>query len=220
MWVLYCLLAVLGLVLLVLLVPVYGRVRYDGELQVRLRVLGVPVTLLPAPAEKPNKPPRRGKPKPGKKKAEAGVKPSKLQEFKELLRQDDLAATLGFLRELAVVAGKTVGKALGAVTVDRLELQLLLATGDPADTATLYGKVCGVLYPALAVVERVIRVRRRHLRVEPNFLLEKSNARFDLRLHLSVLKLLGAGVYLLVKFLLLKEETNSGIVKEDIGYGK
>lgn len=201
MWVVYCLLAVLGLVLLALLVPVYGRVTYDGDLRVRLRVLGIPVTLLPAPKEE--KPPKKPRPE---KRRQAAEKPSRLQELRELLRQDDLAATLGFLRELAVLAGKTVGKALGAVTVDRLQLQLLLATGDPASTATLYGKVCGVLYPSLAIVERVIRVRRRSLRVEPNFLLEKSGVRFDLRLHVSVLRLLGAGLYLLVRFLLIKEE--------------
>ncbi|MBQ8684275.1 MAG: DUF2953 domain-containing protein [Clostridia bacterium] len=214
MWVVYSLLALLGLILLLLLVPVYGRVSYNGEeLRVRIRVLGIPVTLLPAPAEDaPQKPPKERK----KKKPGSADKPSKLQEFKELLRQDDLAATLGFLKELAVLAGKTAAKALKAVTVDRLTLQLLLATGDPAETATLYGKVCGVLYPTLAVVEQTVRVRRRYLRVEPNFLLEKSAVRFDLRLHVSVLKLLGAGLYLLVKFLALKEENTDRAYKEDI----
>ena len=216
MWVVYSLLAVLGLVLLalllVLLVPVYGRVTYDGELHVRVRVLGVPVTLLPTPQSDKSPKPKKGK---KKKKPTEAEKSSKLQEFKALLRQDDLAATLGFLKELAVLAGKTVGKALRAVTVDRLELQLLLATGDPADTAQLYGRVCGVLYPSLAMVERVVRVRRRQLRVEPNFLLEKSAVRFDLRLHLSVLKLVGAGLYLLVKFLLLKEDNTPSTMKEE-----
>ena len=43
MWVVYILLGLVALLLLILLIPVYGRITYDGELQVRVRVLGVPV---------------------------------------------------------------------------------------------------------------------------------------------------------------------------------
>ena len=122
------------------------------------------------------------------------------------MKQDDLAGTLHFLREVATLATKAVGRVLRSITVKRLDLQLLIATDDPATTARRYGQVCSVLYPALAGIESVVRIHRRNLRVEPNFLMEKSAVRFDVRLRMSVWRLLGAGIALLWGFLLLKEQ--------------
>ena len=88
------------------------------------------------------------------------------------------------------------------------------ATDDPAVTAQRYGQVCGVLYPALAGIESVVSVRQRHVRVEPNFLMERSAVRFDIRLRMSVWRLLGAGISLLWGFLMMKEQSNPQIKKE------
>ena len=41
---------------------------------------------------------------------------------------------------------------------------------------------------------------------EPNFLLEDSAVRFDIRMHLSLWRLLGAAIALLWGFLMIKEE--------------
>ncbi len=198
----YILLGLLGAVLLALLVPVYGRVVYDGEqLRVRVRVLGVPITLLPRPEKaRPDtgdKPRRTGK---GKKPA-----PSKWQELTQMFREDGPAATLHYLSELARLAGQAVGRLLRAVTVDKLHLELLVATADPSDTAVRYGQVCGVLYPALAAISGPVRIRRRQVRVEPNFLLEKSDVRLDVRLHVGVYRLLWAAIVVLVRFLVITD---------------
>ncbi len=198
MWAVYSLLALLALVLIILLIPVYGRVTFDGDLTVRIWVLGVPITLMPRPQPKSTATPKKGRKKKDK--------PSKLQELADLLRQDDLAATLQFLSDLTALLKRSVGRLLRSITVDRLELQMCIATGDPADTAQRYGQVCGVLYPALEWIGRAMRIRRRQLRVEPNFLLETSRVRFDLRCHLSVLRLTGAALALLWGLLLLREE--------------
>ena len=207
MWVLYSLLGVFALLIVVLSVPVFGRITYDGELAVRMRVLGIPVTLTPQPDKSA---PRRSR----KAKAEPTQKPSKYQELISLLKQDSLAGTLSFLREVASLAAKTVGRVLRSVTVTRLDLQLIIATDDPAVTAQRYGQVCGVLYPALAGIESVVSVRQRHVRVEPNFLMERSAVRFDIRLRMSVWRLLGAGISLLWGFLMMKEQSNPQIKKE------
>ena len=202
---LYILLGLLGLLVLVLAVPVYGRVTYDGDLRAKVRVLGLPITLLPqdAPAAEPKKSAKKKADTKKKKKQEE--KPSKWQELTAMFREDGPAATLHYLCELAKLAGQAVGRLLKAVTVDRLSMELLVATGDPADTAVRYGQVCAALYPALAGIESRVRVRRRHLRVEPNFLLEKSDLALDLRLHIRVWQALWVALVLLVKFLLMKE---------------
>ena len=204
MWAVYSLLALLALVLVVLFVPVLGRVSYDGELTVKLRVLGIPITLTPR-SEKPPKKSKK-KPKKAKHRPKKEDKPSKWQEIKSLLKEDGVGSTLGFLKDVASLAGRTANKALKAVTVKQLRLHLLIATEDAAITAQRYGQVCGVLYPTLALVEQKVRVRRRQVRVEPNFLLEKSAVRFDVRFRVSLWRLIGAGFTLLWGFMMLQDK--------------
>lgn len=197
MWVLYILLAVVALVLLVLSLPVVGRITYDGDLIVYARFMGIRVSLYPEEQETAQpKTKRRAKKK----------KPSKLQELKELLQQDDMAGTLHFIGDVAKLAKRAAGRFLRAVTVTNLQLQMLIATGDPADTAQLYGQVCSVLYPALETIAHYVRIRRRQVRVEPNFLLDKSQARFDIRLRISLWRLIGVILTLMWGFLLLRNE--------------
>ena len=133
MWVLYSLLGVAALLIIVLSIPVFGRITYDGALSVVVRVLGIPITLVPQPEGKPK---RRSR----KTKAEPSQKPSKFKELVSLMKQDDLAGTLHFLHEVARLTTTTVGRVLRSITVRRLDLQLLVATDDPATTAQRYGR--------------------------------------------------------------------------------
>lgn len=206
MWVLYSLLGLLVLLIGVISVPVYGRITYDGALSVRMRVLGIPFTILPKEKTKKKK-------RPAKKTAKE-KKPSAVQELAALLKQDDIGGTLHFLGGVAALAGKTIGRLLRSITVSQLDLQMRIATDDVAVTAQRYGQVCSVLYPSLAIIERWVRMRRRHVRVEPNFLMETSAARFDIRLHVSLWRLLGAALTLLWGLIVLKEESNPQITKE------
>lgn len=206
MWLLYSLLGLLLLLVVILSVPIYGRITYNGAFSVRIRVLGIPVSLLPQ--NETASPPVKSS---AKAKAE---QPSKLKEIATLMKQDDVAGTLRFLGEVATLAGKTVGRLLRSITVTDLNFQMRIATEDPAVTAQRYGQICSVLYPALALIEHWVRIRRRHLRVEPNFLLSDTAVRFDIRLQVSLWRLLGAALALLWGFVILKEKNNPQITKE------
>ncbi len=221
MLVVYILLGLLGLVVLLVLaalfVPVYGRITYDGELRVRIRVLGVPITLLPSEQEPQEtaKPPKRQK----------VAKPSKIQELREELtrsfKQDGVGATLAYLAELSKLAGQAVGRAFRSITVDNLRLHMLICNGDADTTAIRYGQVCSVLYPSFTALAGVIKVRKRDLRIEPNFLMEKSSMSADVRLHIWVYRLVGAAIVLLVRFMLLKGNDIDSITdKEEANHGK
>lgn len=209
MWVLYSLLGLLLLLIVVLSVPIYGRITYDGAFLVRIRVLGIPITLTPRPQteEKTEK-------KPSSSSKGKEEKPSKLKELAEMMKQDDVAGTLHFFSEVAALTGKTVGRLLRSITVNRLDLQMRIATDDPSVTAQRYGRVCSVLFPTVALIQHWMRVRRRHLRVEPNFLLTDTVVRFDIRLQVSLWRLLGAAIALLWGFMIIKEQSNPQIQKE------
>lgn len=216
MWAVYSLLGLLALivvlVLAVLFVPVSGRVAYDGEFRLKIRVLGIPITL--APSDKKE----RKKPKKAKSKRKASspkeAKPSKWQEIKELLKQDSLGSTLSFLKEVAGLAGRTANRALRAITIREMRLHLLVASEDAATTAQRYGQVCGLVYPTVALIEQKVCVRRREVRVEPNFLLEQGAARFDVRFRIKIWRLLGAGFTLLWGVLTLREKEYPQNTKE------
>lgn len=211
---LYILLGLLGLivllVLLVLFVPVRARVTYDAELHVRIWVLGVPITLLPG-EDKPSEPKSDAK--------EKAAKPSKAKQLRDEVsrsfKEDGVAATLDYLTRLAKLAGQAVGRVLYSITVDKLNLELIVADGDADKTAIRYGQVCGVLYPAFTTLAGIVKVRKREMRIEPNFLQETSSLRADVRLHIWVYRLLGTAIALLVKFMLLKDTD-----KEEMNYGQ
>ncbi len=212
---LYILLGLLGLILLLLLlvlfVPVWARIIYDGELRVRIWVLGVPITLLPS-EDKPEQSPSSSKQTKDKKPSKAK---QLLGEVSRSFKEDGIAATLDYLTRLAKLAGQAVGRVLHSITVDRLGLELIVADGDADKTAIRYGQVCGVLYPAFTALAGVIKVRKRDMRIEPNFLQETSCLRADVRLHIWVYRLVGAAIVLLVKFMLLNDTD-----KEETSYGK
>lgn len=217
--ILYILLGLLAfillLLLLVLFVPVWARITYDEELRVRVWVLGVPITLLPSEDK-----PEEAEAKPTK--TTAPAKPSKakelLAEVSRSFKEDGVAATLGYLTDLARIAGQAVGRVLHSITVDKLKLELIVADGDADTTAIRYGQVCSVLYPALTAIAGVIKVRKRAMRVEPNFFMKNSTASADVRLHIWVYRVVGAAIVLLVRYMRLKdsdlitdkEETNHG----------
>lgn len=198
MWIVYVLLAILVILLVALSIPITGRIAYDGELKASVRILGFFVPLQERKRDRKRKPKSTQRAKKDK--------PSKVQELKELLKHDDAAGTLHFVGGVARLAGRAIGRLMRAVTVTDLQLQMLIATGDPADTAQRYGQVCGVLYPAMELIAHRVRIRRRRIRIEPNFLLEKSCARFDIRFRISVWRLLGAAIALLWGFLLLRNK--------------
>lgn len=214
MWVWYSLLGVLVLLIVVLSVPISAHIAYDGKLLIRIRFLGIPITLAPQ-KEKKSKKTSLSKKKKAKTSATKKKKnSSKLKELVELMKQDDLAGTLRFLRAVARLAAKTIGKLLRSITVKRFDLLVVVASNDAAVTAQRYGKVCGVLYPALASIESVMRIRERDIRIEPNFLMEKSVVRFDVRLRLSLWRLLGIGISLLLGILTMEEKSDPQISKE------
>lgn len=213
----------------VLFLPVYLFAGLDEteNLRINLRVLGKTIPLYPmekkeeeekAPplkkAEEEKTPVEKEKPVEAEKTQPEQKKPSKFEELVEEFRKNDLSAILDFLKELAQASSRTVNRVLRAITITSLDWQMLIATGDPAETAQLYGQVCSVFYPAVALLGHKVRIRRRRLRVEPNFLLEQSDVRFDIRAKMAVPRLMYAGAAFLLKTLVLINNDKDKLIEE------
>ena len=157
-WILLGLAAVL---LLLLFCPVTLHLAYHEKLEIRLRVLGIPVVLYPRPAKKPRAPKAQ-------KAAPAKAKPP--EEKKPSFGAGDLLDHLDTVKLLLEQLERFCGRVTRAVTLHHLRLWMLVAGEDPAQTGIRFGRANAAAYGVLAILQQNFRVRDARLDIRPNFL--------------------------------------------------
>lgn len=197
MIVLYILLGILALIFLLLLMPLHLNLDYEEELSVRLRYLFLVFRLYPQKEKKSKKIGRLEAKKAEKKQGEHPSLPS----FGEMLKEDGPGAVISYLSELTKIAATAARKLLHILVADRLELRMQIVGEDAADTALLFGKICAGVYPALSVLQGIIRTKHRQVEIAPFFAGEKTQVRFRVRLHAMPLRLLAVGIGLIGRYL-------------------
>lgn len=204
----YILLALLGLLLLILLMPLYVRLRYREELVVCVHVLGIPVYRYSS--AKPPKQQEQKTDKPVKKKTTE--KPTMLNDLSVKLKTEGVRAVVDEIASLARIVSGAARRVFRAVTVDRLQMELVIASADAAATAQDTGKVCAVLYPALTTVQSVIRIRKRAVTVVPDYLGEKGRVTADVLIHAVPIRLVWAALCALIAYMAFqsRKSTNTG----------
>ncbi|MCI8554244.1 MAG: DUF2953 domain-containing protein [Clostridiales bacterium] len=189
---------VLLFLLLLALLPLRLHLIFDRELRIRAGYGPVMVTIFP-PKEKKQRKNTGGKQRKRTKKAAGETGHKKAGRLSRLLKEDGVSAVIRYLKMLAslVVEG---ARGLARITViDRLFLEIRVAGEDAAQTAVDYGKVCAAVYPALALVESVMRVRQKEVSVHPDFMAEKGTVCFDLKAHAALLPALLLGLRLIMR---------------------
>ena len=203
---LYILGGLLLLILLILIVPVRLRVTYDQTLTAKLRVLFlIPYTLYDERGpEKPKKEKAKAdKPAKAKKKKE---KPSASHLFKERaaeLKARGAAGMLDWLRDVARFALGATKRVLRAVMVRQFDLSMRIVGEDAADTALTCGRICAAAYPLLGTLMCAIRTKRSNVKIEPDFLGTETTYTADVRLSISLWRLLIAALWVLAGYLKL-----------------
>ncbi len=201
---LYIVLGILAFLLLILLWPVSFRVSfrvsYRDELLIKARILGIPVTLFPG-REKPEKP-KQEKPgkKPSKRKKRREAEQEKLLDLSRMLKEDGIGGTLHYFRELAAMLMKAARRALRAITIRKLWLRIHIGGDDASTVAIQYGRVCAALFPAVELVGGLVKIGKRDIEVTPAFLSENSGAQLDIRIWVTPLRVLWAGLCLVCSF--------------------
>lgn len=211
----YILLSLLCLLVLLLILPVYARVRYREELTVTVRVFGLPVYRYNS-AKAPKEKPKKRVDKPGAKSEKK--KNTLLGDLSTRLKSDGVRAVLDEARALSRFVGGAFRRVARTVVVDRLQLQLVIASEDAAATAQNTGKVCAVLYPSLTAIQAVIRIRKRAVTVTPDYLGEKSRAEADVLVHALPVRLLVTALWALFAYGALQSH-KSAKTKEELENG-
>ncbi len=192
-----------GLLFLVLVIPFFIRLTYDGQLQTQLWIWGIPIRLYPRPAKKKNtrkkrKPLFRKRQKP---QGPAQATEKKLSLFAEVMQEDGIAGLLAYLSEMALLGKTAAGRALAALTIDRLRVEIAVGGPEADEIALRYGKICAGIYPAVGALGCAVKIRRPEIRVEPCFSREESAVFLDIRLHGYIFRLVWAALGFFVGYL-------------------
>lgn len=175
--VLSCVLAFLLLILGLLLCPLKITVLYQDQVNLKLQYGPLKIPILPG-KEKPEEEKKKEKPK-KEKKSEQKTKDGKKKPgfLKKLKNKHGIGGLLSLAKEILKIAGSTMKKFFVHFEIYHLHGDILLASGNAADTAVLYGKAISILEPCLAVLLPLVPENKRkdvNLNVSPDFVSEKS----------------------------------------------
>ena len=176
-------------VLLLLLLPLTARYRYDGEGHFTVRYAGFPVYTFTAREKKEEKEPPKQTAKRGKKKAK-GARGNVVQQITTHLKSEGIAGVLLLMQEVRRFADTTTRRLFRALHFGHCRVAVVFG-GDEADTIALrYGRFSGPLYAARSMLLSFLRVRRFDLVARPDFLAEKDTVTVDIRMYATPLRLL------------------------------
>lgn len=188
---LWIILGLLALILVLLLLPAGIAVSYhNGTLTAEGRWLFLHFTLWPLPekdkAEKEQKP--EGKSEAAPKKKKTGEK----RPFMDWLQ---------LINDLLPLLGEALQKTLGAITLKRCQITMVIAAEEADQTAIRYGRTNALLYTIYAFLSRHIRVKEFKAELRQDYLSgpEGESAEADLLVLVCPMILAGAGFRLLRK---------------------
>ena len=166
---LYILLGIALLLTLLCFVKLKFEALYSSELTLKLRVLFLTFTLVPAKKKEQKKKVKKSKEskkQSGKKTEKKNKKPSYI---KKLGDKKGVSGLLSMLSELAKLAGTTLKGLFAKIVIETFDVDVTVVGDDAADTALKYGKICGAFYSAVAVICGTAQCEDYSVNVTPDF---------------------------------------------------
>lgn len=209
----------LGVVFLLGILPLGVSARYGGE-GALLRVIAGPVRLTLFPRkkkEKKPKPPPKTDKQPGSEEESLPKPPQPPKQEPPADRKEKGGSLRDFL-PLVKVALNFLGAFRRKLRVNRLELKLILAEGDPCDLAVNYGRAWAAVGNLMPRLERLFVIKKRDVEVECDFTASETLviARLDLTVTLG--RLLGLAIVYVIRalkeFLTLQKKRKGGATHE------
>lgn len=203
MTVLYIVFGILLFIFLLLLCPVRVRLDYTDKLSVMIHFLFLKFRISPPDKEKIEKE--------GKKKASKTATGPKGEKKKKnflytLYKEEGFSGALHFLKAIADILKDAAIGILSHLVIRLMDVRLIIAGEDAANTAVLYGGVCSAVFPLLSWICSCAKVRKYHADIHPDFIALKSKA--EIALEFSILPLFvlitgAGGLYRYIKNIVL-----------------
>ena len=209
----------LGIVLLLAVLPIGVRLRYNSE-GIVLKILAGPVkiTLLPRTTKK-KKEKKKKETKAAKVPAEENLPkpPQPPKQPKEKKPKAEKGGSLLDFLPLVKTALDFLGDFRRKLRLDNLYLRLILAGDDPCDLAMNYGRAWAAVGNLLPQLEKWFVIKKRDIEVECDFETSQTLVIAHLDLTITLGRLLAAvvrfAVRALIEYLKLRKKRKGGAVK-------
>ena len=210
----------LGILLLLAVLPLGVRIRYNSE-GILVKVIAGPlkITVYPLPGKKK----KEKKKKEPKKTAAAAQEedlpkpPQPPKEKKKKAEQKEKGGSLLDFLPLVQTALDFLGDFRRKLRLDNLYLRLIMAANDPCDLAVNYGRAWAAVGNLLPQLEKWFVIKKRDIEVECDFETSKTLVIAHLDLTITLGRLLAAvvkfAVRALIEYLKIRKKRKGGAVK-------
>ena len=164
----------LGVILLLLILPLGVGAVYDSD-GPRVSILAGPVRIPVYPGKKKDQKPKAKK---EKKKTEPKAK------FAKQPKKEKKGGPLTDFLPLVEIILDFMGDFRRKLRINDLEVNLVLAGGDPCDLAIQYGRYCGAMGNLWPRLEELFVIKKRDIKIQCDF--EGSEKRIYVRLDLTI----------------------------------
>ena len=216
----------LGILLLLGILPLGASVKYDADGPL-VKVIAGPIRITVFPRDaKPKKekkskiePEKNGsaEEKPKKTGKSSGKKDKTTKSTPQETSEKKSGGPITDFLPLLKVALDLLNDFRRKLRVNRLEVKLVMAGGDPCDLAMNYGKAWTAIGNLLPRLERVLVIKKRDIDVECDFTASQTTiyARLDLTITLGRILAIAVvyGVRAIVEFLKIKNKRKGGASK-------
>ena len=207
----------LGILLLLAVLPLGVRIRYNSE-GILVKVIAGPVkiTVYPLPGKK-KKEKKKKEPKKTAVAPEEENLPKPPQPPKEKKKKTEKGGSLLDFLPLVQAALDFLGDFRRKLRLDNLYLRLIMAANDPCDLAVNYGRAWAAVGNLLPQLEKWFVIKKRDIEVECDFETSKTLVIAHLDLTITLGRLLAAvvkfAVRALIEYLKIRKKRKGGAVK-------
>lgn len=152
----------LVIVLLLAILPLGASIQYDAD-GLLVKIIAGPIRFTVFPLKKKEKKHKKKKKKHGPQKSK-----DKAPEVEKVPKKGKGGSVLDFL-PLVQVAIDFLGDFRRKLRLNRLELKMIMASGDPCDLAIDYGRAWSTIGELFPLLERAFVIEKRDIEVECDF---------------------------------------------------
>lgn len=175
-------LSVLAFIVLLLLIPISVHIKYDGDFFVKLKIAGIK-----AFEAEPKEDIKEPSPDTENDKK---VKKQTQKSFDKLKEKHGFAGAVKEIFEFVKAVISRLKGELKHIAIRKLCLDIKVASGDAATTATSYGAVCAAVYPVLTFIDGIANVKMKSINILSDFNSDNSDFGFSVIIKARILFLI------------------------------
>lgn len=175
-------LSVLAFIVLLLLIPISVHIKYDGDFFVKLKIAGIKA-FEAEPKEDIKEPSSDTE-------SDKKVKKQTQKSFDKLKEKHGFAGAVKEIFEFVKAVISRLKGELKHIAIRKLCLDIKVASGDAATTATSYGAVCAAVYPVLTFIDGIANVKMKSINILSDFNSDNSDFGFSVIIKARILFLI------------------------------